>query len=464
MQQGEGQQLVNQQQGGQQAAQGQQLVNQQQGGQQAAQGQQLVNQQQGGQQAAQGQLNQQLVGQQILQNQPVEGQQVVLNQPMAGQQVINQPIGGQQQVLNQPVVVQQQVVNQPVGVQQQMLNQPIGDQQVVNQPMGVQQQAVNQPIGGQQVVNQPMGVQQAVNQPIGGQQPVFNQPMGQQQLVQNQPVAQQQLMDGQNILQNQQGLQNQGIMGQQVLQNQPVIQPQAAAGQQQQFVNPNDLNAQNQQPAQQVPQQGLVAQPAVEAVGQLVGNVPVQNVPAENDGNIGLQNPQGQKPIVPAQQVGEPVNIKQDIVRQGAVNDIQQNVKPAKDHNIEIDIKNPAENVQNVGIKAEEGKGAIKDDALRRRKRDLGNDNIQEDVIPNHNQNDNNKMLNDVDKVDKVIGKDESGNIQRDLRQIDEKVEPFGDSVDTMIKGVKKDLYLDGNRKSPFVVQMAETNLDVKRR
>ena len=379
---------------------GQQLLNQQQGVQQAGQGQF---------EGQQGQLNQQGIGQQMLQNQPMEGQQMV-NQPMAGQQVLNQPMGGQQ------------IANQPVGGQQQMLNQP-----------------------------------------IGGQQQVLNQPVGGQQLVQNQPVAQQQPVDGQNILQNQQvaqqGFQNQAIIGQQAIQNQPVLQQQVAG--QQQFGNPNDLNVQNQQQAQHVPQQGQVAQPAVDAGGQLAGNLPVQNVQAGNGGNLGLLNPQGQHPIVPAQQVGEPAGIKQD-----HVGNIQQNIEPVKDQNIQGGVNNPAGNVANqeVGNKVQDRKDAIKDDGLRRRKRDLGNDDKGQDAVLNQNQNEHKQILHEADQENKVINNGETGNIQRDLREIHTKDKPFGDNVGNMIKSLKNDLYSDGNRKSPFVVAMGDTNLGVKRR
>ena len=506
----------------------------------------------GGQQVAEGQvggnqqmvLNQQLGEQNILQQQPIRGQQLVQNQLIGGQQILqDQPVGDQQLLQNQPVGGQQKnqqvggqqiLQNQPVAGQQVLQNQPIGGQQVLqNQPVGGQQVLQNQPIGGQQILqNQLVGGQQVLqNQPVGGQQVLQNQPVGGQQVLQNQPVGGQQVLQNQQPVEGKQILQNMQPVGGQVLngaqkqvQNQPILVGQPAN---QQGDLQNDLS---QQKLQQVPVQAQGVLPAGNAGGQLGnGDVQAKNVPAGNIGNIGLQNIQeGQ------QQVGNQVGVKQDFAQQLVVRDNLQNAdvklgKIGQDH---------AENPMKEDVHKQ--KAAVKDDTLKRIKRDLefqSDPDINNDVlnVPTHKEmevknvvdsgkdilkfnqekdlkkepekgsskvgetqnneikvgnleidvavdkakplirdekldrdfDEKNKKQSNENKDNEVLEiaeQEEVGNIQRDLRQIKQAVPSDGvqnepksvDYFDEIIDNMKKNLYSDGNRKSPFVVEMVD--------
>ena len=391
------------QQGAQQAIQpleGQQfLPNQAVGVQQGLQNQQL-----GGQQFVQNQqLQQNQQGGQVLQNQPIAGQNVLQNQPIAGQNVLqNQPIAGQNVLQKHPIAGQNVLQNQPIGGQQVLQNQPV-----------LQQVQQNQPVGGQQQVVQ--------NQALGGQ-----------------PVLQNQQMGGQNVLQNQQqaGQALQGGQQQQIL-NQPVNQ--------QGNINQNILQNDLRMPAQA--QHNL---PAGNGGGQLANGIPIVNA--------GVQNMQGQQ-LANQAQAGQQV-------QPVAVGNNPQNIDVKQEQNQEGPLNHEMNPV-------------VKDDALKRMKRNVELSNDQHMDNEQLNEVANNEVgaeghkiieIHDKEKSDNAGNKadinkqDENGNIQRDLKQMKPTV-PSGDVggviksydyVDEVIDNMKKNLYSDGDRKNPFVVEMVD--------
>ena len=273
---------------------------------------------------------------------------------------------------------------------------------------------------------------------------------------------------------------------------------------QNQGVLQNDLNLQNLQQAPQGAQQAQVVLPAA-------------NVQAGNVGNIGL-GIQGQ------QQVGNQGGFQQEQVQQAAAGNIQHNIKVVGDPSIQRAVNKPIANNEEQQIgNFKEHKEEPKDDSLRRRKRDIGfemgpnemneivnvhgsENNVDQDIDPKKEINghkdiqvSNDKLIVEIkDKAgdtnkdsqklaDEVVDEDgdreenefvkdgETGNIQRDLRQIPTavkvsdsmkvvKAEKSHDNVDELIDNMKKDLLYDGNRKSPFIIEMAETNAGGKRR
>lgn len=406
---------------------------------------------------------------------------------LANQPLQNQQMGGQQVAMNQ-----QDLPKQPLGGQQPLQNQQLGQQVLQNQVLGGQQAVQNQQLGGQQILP---------NQQIGGQQALQNQQLGGQQILQNQQIG------GQQLLQNQQ------LGGQQQFQNQPVVAGQQQLVNQNQGILQNDLNLQNLQQVPLVPQQAQNVLPAANAGGQqAVGNIPVQNVQAGNADNIGLQNMQGgQQQIGVAQQMGNQAGVQQEFIQQAPDGNIQHKAEVVEDQNIQGAVNKPNVNIANQQMGNVVQKDAVKDDTLKRKKRDTGfdsgpngnNENMKVAEV-HEGQNElkvsKDKVMADIKvkdenvkkdsekldvvvvnedeaiKKEKGIPKDETGNIQRDLKQIPPTVkvpdtmkfveanqDPV-DNVDEMIDSMKKDLYLDGNRKSPFIVEMANTNLGSKRR
>ena len=405
-----------------------------QGAQQAIQpleGQQFVPNQGVGVQ--QGLQNQQVGGQQFVQNQQLQQNQqagqVLLNQPIAGQNVLqNQPIAGQNVLQNQPIAGHNVLQNQPIAGQNVLQNQPIGGQQILqNQPV-IQQVQQNQPVGGQQQVVQ--------NQALGGQPVLQNQQMGGQNVLQNQQQAGQALQGGQQ----QQILNQQGNINQNVLQN--------------------DLR---------MPAQAQHNLPAGNGGGQLANGIPVVNAGVQNmQGGHQLANQAGQQVVQPVAAGNNPQNI---------------DVKQEQNHD---------------GPLNHEMNPVVKDDALKRMKRDveLSNDqrmdNEQLNVAANNEvsaeghkiieiHDKENKDINIVADKDKPVAinndqsdnagnkadinkQDENGNIQRDLKQMKPTV-PSGDAggvirsydyVDEVIDNMKKNLYSDGDRRNPFVVEMVD--------
>ena len=405
------------------------LQNQQLGGQQFVQNQQLRQNQQGGQ---------------VLQNQPIAGQNVLQNQPIAGQNVLqNQPIAGQNVLQNQPIAGQNVLQNQPIAGQNVLQNQPIAGQNVLQ----------NQPIGGQQVLQQ---VQQ--NQQVGGQQQVV-----QSQGLGGQPVLQNQQMGGQNVLQNQQqaGQALQGAQQQQIL-NQPVNQ--------QGNINQNVLQNYLRMPAQA--QHNL---PAGNGDGQLANGIPVVTAGVQNmQGGQQLANQAqaGQQVVQPVAAGNNPQNIdvKQEqnldgplnhemnpVVKDDALKRIKRDVELSNDQHMDNEQLNVAANNE-VGA---EGHQIIE---IHDKEKRLGNKDSyivadkDKPVAINNDQSDNAGNKADINK------QDENGNIQRDLKQIKPTV-PSGDAgaviksydyVDEVIDNMKKNLYSDGDRKNPFVVEMVD--------
>ena len=364
-----------------------------------------------------------------------------------GAQQAIQPLEGQQFLPNQGVGVQQGLQNQQLGGQQfvqiqQLQQNQQGGQVLQNQPIAGHNVLQNQPIAGQNVLQ---------NQPIAGQNVLQNQPIGGQQILQNQPIVQQnQQMGGQ-----QQVVQNQALGGQPVLQNQPmgvqnVLQNQQQAGQALQGAQQQQIL--NQPVNQQVNINQNVLQNDLRVPAQAQHNLPAGNgVPVVN---AGVQNMQG------GQQLANQAQAGQQVVQPVAAGNNPQNIDVKQEQNLEM---NPV----------------VKDDALKRMKRDveLSNDqhmdNEQLNVVSNNELGAEGHKISEIHDKEKsdnagnnagINKQDENGNVQRDLKQIKPTV-PSGDAggvirsydyVDEVIDNMKKNLYSDGDRRNPFVVEMVD--------
>ena len=371
------------------------LQNQQLGGQQFVQNQQLQQNQQGGQVLP----NQPIAGQNVLQNQPIGGQNVLQNQPIAGQNVLqNQPIGGQQILQNQPVVQQVQQNQQMEGQQQVVQNPALGGQPVLQ----------NQQMGGQNVLQN----QQQAGQALQG---------GQQQHILNQPVNQQ------------------GNINQNVLQNDLRVPAQAQhnlpAGNGIPVVN---AGVQNMQGGQQLANQAQAGQQVVQPVA--AGNNP-QNIDVKRE-----QNQDG------------PLNHEMNpVVKDDALKRMKRDVELSNDQHMDNEQLNVAANNE-VGVEDHK--------IIEIHEKEKRSGNEDSNIIADKDQPvaiNNDKSDNAGDKAD-INKQDENGNIQRDLKQIKPTV-PSGDAggviksydyVDEVIDNMKKNLYSDGDRKNPFVVEMVD--------